>query len=168
MTDDERATALAAFDASISDDTGKDAPWIALQILVRATIGAKLFTVMTMDMDRNVTQRVFASDPLAFPDTGPRPVFYDEWFDIIYRQRKLFVANTINELARVFPTSDKIKEIGCGSAINIPVFVGGKLLGTVNCLDVEHYYTAERVEMASMLALPAKVAFLIASLSGNG
>ncbi len=42
--------ALAAFDHAIANDTAGDAPWIALQTLVREVIGAKLFTVMLSDM----------------------------------------------------------------------------------------------------------------------
>jgi GAF domain-containing protein len=120
-----------------------------------------------MDMDRGLTRRAYTSDPL-FPETSAKPIFYDEWLDTIYRQRKLFVANTIVDLARVFPDSERIASIGCGSVINIPVFIGGKLYGTVNCLDIEHHYTPERVEMSKLLSLPAKVAFLKAAAAGNG
>ena len=165
--DKDIAGALATFDETIASDSRPNAAWIALQILAQATIGAKLFTVMAMDMDKGLTRRAYTSDPL-FPETTAKPIFYDEWLDTIYRQRKLFVANTIADLARVFPDSERIASIGCGSVINIPVFVGGKLCGTVNCLDAEQHYTPERVEMSKLLALPAKVAFLMEISVGSG
>ena len=42
--------------------------------------------------------------------------------------------------------------------------MGIALTGTVNLLDVEHYYTPERVRAAAgQLSLPAKAAFLAAA-----
>jgi hypothetical protein len=63
----------------------------------------------------------------------------------------------------VFSDHETIWALGCGSVINIPVVIAGELLGTVNCLDVEHHYTPERVERSKLLAIPAKLAFLAAS-----
>jgi len=162
------AAALAAFDETIANDAGKDAPWIALQTLTRAVIGAKLFTIMTVDMQNEVARREYTSDPASYPVSGTKPVHYDDWFDLVHLQRKPFIANTIADIAKVFPDHETIWSLGCGSVINIPVFVGGKLLGTVNCLDVEHHYTPERVEKSKLLAMPARLAFLSSTFVGNG
>ncbi len=41
------------------------------------------------------------------------------------------------------------------------------MLGTVNCLDVAHHYTPERVERAtSLLNIPSKLAFMVAGKQG--
>ncbi|MNY76956.1 hypothetical protein D3C86_2167130 [compost metagenome] len=63
----------------------------------------------------------------------------------------------------MFGDHETIWALGCGSVANIPVVVGGELLGTVNCLDVEHHYTPERVALSKHLELPAKLAFLAAA-----
>jgi GAF domain-containing protein len=162
MTHDQINAALAAFDDSIANDTGPDAPWIALQTLARAIVGAKLFTTMTVDMQYELARRAYTSDAENYPASGTKPVQYNSWFEIVHKQRKSFVANTIADISKVFPDHALIWSLGCGSVINIPVFVAGKLLGTVNCLDVEHHYTPERVEASNILAIPAKVAFLAA------
>jgi hypothetical protein len=161
MNDDVGAT-LQSFETSIATGTAPDAPWVALQDLTRAVIGAKLFTIMTVDMHAGLARREYTSDPLAYPVSGTKPVHYDDWFDRIANQRQPFIANTIADIAKVFPDHETIWSLGCGSVINIPVFVGGKLLGTVNCLDVEHHYSEERVEHSKLLGLPAKLAFLVA------
>ena len=45
----------------------------------------------------------------------------------------------------------------------MPVVIGGELVGTVNMLDVEGYYTPERVAVIrEVLAVPAKLATLVA------
>ena len=60
----------------------------------------------------------------------------------------------------MFPDHAKIWSLGCGSVINTPVIVADQMLGTVNLLHEEQYYTPQRVADAGLLALPAKAAFL--------
>jgi hypothetical protein len=167
MMDGEIAAALAAFDETIASDGDKDAPWVALQTLTRAVIGAKLFTIMTVDMTAGLARRAYTSNAAAYPVSGTKPVHYDDWFDLISNQRRPFVANTIADIAKVFPDHETIWSLGCGSVINIPVFVGGQLRGTVNCLDAEHHYTPERVGKSKRLAMPARLAFLAGSVFGK-
>src|SRR5690554_2546943 len=61
MTDHstDHSAALADFDAAISVARGADAAFKALQDLARATVGAKLFTVMLVDMPNDVARRAY-------------------------------------------------------------------------------------------------------------
>jgi len=163
MTNEDLAAALAAFDDAIASDTRTDAPWIALETLARKVIGAKLFTTMTVDMQNEVARRAYTSDPVSYPSSGTKPIRYDNWFDIVHKQRKSFVANTIEDIAKVFPDYELIDSLGCQSVVNIPVVVGGELLGTVNCLDVAQHYTPERIKASELLKMPARLAFLTAA-----
>ena len=99
------AADLAAFDRAIANDTGHDAPWIALETLVRKVIGAKLFTTMTVDMKNEVARRAYTSDPVSYPSSGTKPIRYDSWFDIVHKERRSFVANTIEDIAKEFDTN---------------------------------------------------------------
>ena len=163
MTETDIAEAMAAFDAAIGQNPGPDAPWEALRVLTAALVGAKLFTVMTVDMEKGVAGRVFTSHPTEYPVSGTKPIHYDEWFEIVHKQRRPFVANTIGDIAKVFADHELIWSLGCGSVINLPVEIGGAMVGTINLLDVEHYYTPERVEAAKRLSLAAKTAYLAAA-----
>jgi hypothetical protein len=165
MTNEDFAAALAAFDDAIANDTRANAPWIALETLARNVIGAKLFTTMTVDMKNEVARRAYTSDPVSYPSSGTKPIRYDSWFDIVHKERKSFVANTIEDIAKVFPDYELINSLGCQSVINIPVVVGGELLGTVNCLAVAQHYTEERVAASELLKMPARLAFLAANRS---
>lgn len=166
MNAQDFAAELAAFDHAIARGAGSDAPWIALETLARKLVGAKLFTTMTVDMKDQVARRAYSSDPVSYPASGTKPIRYDSWFDIVHRERKSFVANTIEDIAKVFPDYELIDSLGCQSVINIPVEVGGELLGTVNCLDIAHHYTPERVAASELLKAPARLAFLAAARSG--
>lgn len=168
MNDIDILKALASFDRAIATAKGAEAAWQALRTAADALVGAKLFTVMTVDMVNEVAGRVFTSDPESYPVSGTKPIHYDAWFDIVHKQRQPFVANTIADIAKVFPDHETIWSLGCGSVINLPVEIGGEMVGTINLLDVEHYYTPERVALCANLALPGKTAFLAAAYYQRG
>tara|TARA_R110002124_G_scaffold9586_25_gene49368 strand:- start:2818 stop:3309 length:492 start_codon:yes stop_codon:yes gene_type:complete len=162
MTDHSQA--IADFDTAIAAAKGADEAFAALQALTEATVGAKLFTYMTVDMTAELARRAYTSDPQNYPTSGTKPIRYDSWFDIVHKQRQYFVANTIADIAKVFPDYELIDSLGCQSVVNMPVVIGGELIGTVNMLDVDGYYTPERVQMIhDVLAVPAKLAALVAA-----
>ena len=159
----EHFDAIARFDAAIANAKGADAAFGALQALVQETVGAKLFTYMTVDMEAEVARRAYTSDPKNYPTSGTKPIRYDSWFDIVHKERRYFVANTIADIAKVFPDYELIDSLGCQSVVNMPVVIGGGLVGTVNMLDVDGYYTPERVQMIKeIIAVPAKLAAVVA------
>ncbi len=163
MTDAEIIAAVATFDHAIAEAGGPEAPWQALRRLADALVGARLFTVMTIDKANERAGRVFTSDPKSYPVSGTKPIRYDSWFEIVHQQRQPFVANTIADIAKVFPDHETIWALGCGSVVNWPVEIDGDMVGTVNLLDVEHYYNPERVALCRHLSLPAKTSFLAAA-----
>ncbi|MCZ4344981.1 GAF domain-containing protein [Devosia neptuniae] len=162
MTD--YSAAIATFDAAISEAKGAEAAFKALQTLTEATVGTKLFTFMTVDMTAELARRAYTSDPTNYPGSGTKPIRYDSWFDIVHKQRRYFVANTIADIAKVFPDYELIDSLGCQSVVNMPVVIGGELIGTVNMLHEDGYYTPERVHLIrDVLAVPAKLAALVAA-----
>jgi hypothetical protein len=162
MTDTVVAQALARLDAAIATSKSPEPIWTALQALAQAAVGAKLFTVMQVDWEKDVAARVHTSDPVSYAVSGTKPINRTHWFDIVHIERRPFVANTIEEIAKVFPDHETIASLGCGSVINLPVVIADELAGTVNLLHEEHFYTQVRVEAAKALSLPAKAAFLSA------
>lgn len=155
--------ALAAFDAAIAIAKSPEAAFKALQGLAQATVGAKLFTIMTVDMTAEVARRAYTSDPVNYPASGTKPINYGPWFDIVHKERRYFVANTIEDIAEVFFDHELINQLGCQSVVNMPIILGNELVATMNILDVEGYYTPERVQMVrDVLSIPAKLALLVA------
>ena len=154
---------LKDFNHAIVLSAQPDECWKALQNLTGAIVGFKLFTVMTVDMDQQVVRRAYSSHPADYPVSGTKPIQYDSWFEIVYKQHKPFVANTIADIARVFPDHEKIWSLGCGSVVNLPVIIKGQLTATINMLHEEHYYNPARVTLIERyLSLPAKRACLAA------
>lgn len=124
-------------------------------------VGVKLFTVMETDMELNLARRAFSSDPENYPVSGSKPITRNHWFDIVFTNRAPFIANTIAEIAEVFPDHELIWSLGCGSVVNLPLIVKDEFVGTINLLHHEHFYNAERVDLiAKHLPTPAQRAYL--------
>ncbi len=154
--------ALAEFDHAIALTRTPDEAFGALQTLAEAAVGVKLFTVMTVDMAEGVARRTYTSEPEAYPATGTKPINRDDWFDVVHRDRRPFVANTIEEIAKVFPDHELINALGCQSVVNLPVSLRGELVATVNMLHETGHYTPRRVYIATrQLSMPAKLAYLL-------
>jgi hypothetical protein len=138
---------MSQFDRLLEQAASPEHCWKALEILYEAVVGHKLFTVMTVDMQNKQACRAYTSHPAEYPVPGTKPIRFDDWFDVVHRQQRLFIANTIKEIAAVFPDHEKIWSMGCGSVVNVPVIVDGALAATINILHAEHHYTPERVAL---------------------
>ena len=153
---------LREFTAALASATGPGAAYDALHRLTQALVGAKLFTVMTVDMGEMLAERTYTSDPESYPTSGTKPVQTNAWFDVVHGRHECFVANTLADIAQVFPDHALIGSLGCGSVVNLPVILGGELVATINILHEEGHYTPDRVErVRENVTLPALAAFLV-------
>ncbi|MFK7875808.1 MAG: GAF domain-containing protein [Paracoccaceae bacterium] len=135
----------------------------ALETLVQDTVGAKLFTLMEVDYDRNVARRNYSNMPEAYPTSGEKPRTPNAWSEIVETNRQTFVANSIDDISAVFPDYELIQSLGCESCMNVPVFINQKLVGTLNCLHDAGFYTPGKVAAAEGLKQAGAVAFLLAA-----
>jgi len=155
---------FVSFDHAITTAQNSNAVWRALKEFSESVVGHKLFTIMTVDNAAGLARRAYTSHPNDYPVSGTKPIRRDQWFDIVHGERRSFVANTIADIAKVFPDFELIASLGCGSVMNLPVVLQGELAATVNMLDAEHHYTPERVAAAeALLAIPAKLCYVLAT-----
>ena len=137
------------------------AVFAALGALADETVGAKLFTLMTFDAETRLARRIHSNMPDAYPPGGTKPAPETDWTARVLDRHEVFVANTAEEIAAVFFDHAQIAALGCAAALNLPVVVGGRVVGTLNCLDVAGTYTPARVAAAEALRLPGATAFLL-------
>lgn len=153
------------FTAELAAATSADAAQAALHRLADDVVGARLFTVMTVDMDTELASRSYTSDPESYPTSGTKPITRDHWFAQVHDRHEMFVANTLADIANVFPDYELIGKLGCGAVINLPVLREGVLIATINLLDAENNYTPERQKLAREgLTLPAMATLLMVDL----
>ena len=133
----------------------------ALEALVDQTIGVKLFTLMEIDPARGVARRNYSNMPEAYPTSGEKPIMDTPWTEQVQGRKETFVANTIGEIAAVFPDHPLIQSLGCESCLNLPIVVNDTVIGTLNCLHDAGHFTPERVAAAETLKQPGALAFLL-------
>lgn len=165
MTDRD---AITKFTRALSEARTESQAFDALCDLTKQTVGAKLFTVMTADMQAMLARRAYTDDPLNYPTSGTKPIEMDRWFERVHTRHETFVANTLAEIDTVFPDAELIGKLDCGSVVNLPVILRGEMVATVNMLHEEGYYTPERVAaVQTILTLPAMAAMAVAEVSGE-
>lgn len=136
----------------------------ALERITVETVGTLLFTAMTFDMATMKGTRIYSGNETAYPTGGWKDVTPGLWVETVLVGNRPFSALTIEEIAVVFPDFELIRSLGCESAMNLPVVVAGRVIGTVNLLHEKGYYTEQRVAEAVTQLLPyATIAFLTAS-----
>ena len=154
--------ALSAFASDLENARTRQQAFEALGTLVAESIGVTLFTVMTLDVDAGLARRAYSNRPEVYPVSGDKRIERNAWFRQIHDRGEAFVANTIEDIEDVFPDADVIASLGCGSVLNIPIRVRGQVVGTLNLLDREAFFSQAAVERCvRLLRLPAMTAFLV-------
>lgn len=153
----------AEFAAPLAAATTQDAAYGALYGFSQAQCPVRLWTVMAVDPAAGLARRAYTNMPDAYPASGTKPMMDNAWSDIVRGQHKCFVANTLADIAEVFPDHQMIASLGCASVLNLPIVDQGQLIGTLNLLDAEGYFTPERVRACQdVLTDPAREAMLVA------
>lgn len=150
-------------DAVAASEGQPERAYAALEKMVKDVVGVKLFTIMTSDTMDKLSERVYSNMPDVYPVYGTKPYHDNEWSEITLNKKQTFVANTIEDIAKVFNDHELILSLGLESVINVPVIVSGEVIGTLNCLHEKGYYTEERVRAAEALKLPGAVCMLMHS-----
>lgn len=162
-------TDYAEFTQTFAKATDPQDIFAALARLTDRIVGVKLFTIMIHDPVTREAGRIYSNMPDAYPVSGKKPANETDWSRQVIGEHNTFVANDINAIAEVFYDHELIQSLGCESVINIPVIIGGRVLGTINCLHEAGYYTPERVNAAEALKLPGAACLLFYdNLAANG
>lgn len=163
------ARQVEAFEAALARAETPEAAYAALEQLARDTVGVRLFTVMTLDMEAMLARRAYTSHPAEYPTSGTKPIERNPWFAQVADRREPFVANRLADIAQVFPDHALIGSLGCGAVINLPVVEQGRVTGTINLLDAEGRYTPEvAARAAALMSGPAAATIArVRKLSGE-
>ena len=122
-----------------------EARFAALHRDVAAKVGVRLFTVSALDRAARLARRAYSSHPVDYPVPGTKPLGDDGWSRMVIDRGETFVANDTAGFSPYFSDHAQINALGCHAAINIPISDGQQIVGTVNLLDAEGYFTPERV-----------------------
>jgi len=107
--------------------------------------GHKLFTLMILHPDSGEAERVYTSNPEAYPVLGRKQMTATPWFRQVIVGKQHYLGTTDADIRWAFADHELIKKLGCGSIINVLVTYNNQVLGTANLLHQEHHYQAQDI-----------------------
>ncbi len=113
----------------------------AVAAVLRERIGFGLLTLLRLEPDGEQVTRLFTTDDRHYPVGGTEALGSTAWGDQVLRQGRPFLGADKAALRWAFPGDYAlIESLGLGSAINIPITMLGRVLGSMNVLDRENCY----------------------------
>ncbi|CAH1661371.1 MULTISPECIES: GAF domain-containing protein [unclassified Chelatococcus] len=142
MTDTLIKAYLSVTDA-IAADASPEAAYRAVDKAVADLLGHQLFTILVRCENGEEVERVYSSQPVAYPVQGRKRMGPTPWGDLVLKRKQTFLGPDVAAIRWAFPDHELIESLGLGSVINVSVQQGGEILGTLNVLDREGAYTSE-------------------------
>jgi len=131
----------------------------AVDRAIGGTIGYRLLTIMRYHDDTAESERVYSSNPGAYPVGGRKVLPATRWAERVLQQRQPFLARNADDIREIFPDHRLIASLGLQSAMNLPVVRGGAVLGTLNLLHQENWYDEGDFALGAVFAALAIPAF---------
>lgn len=144
--------AARALSEAVATETEAGAVWRKADAVLEEAIGHRLFTVLIHDAASGTVTRCYSSRPDDYPVQGSKHMGPTPWGDLLLTQGKPFIGNDAAAIRWAFPDHEQILAMGLGSAINLPVRLSGRTLGTLNLLHEAGHYRAEHLEIGAVLA----------------
>lgn len=117
-----------------------------------ALIGHRLFTIMAFDANAMRVQRLYSTNPHAYPIGGVKGKRDTEWGRHVLNQGRPFISENADDIRANFQDHDLILELRLESALNVPIRLLGKTIGTMNLLHRASYYSQAHLTCGLFLA----------------
>ena len=150
---------LASLADSLASAPEPAALYAAVDALVHEVIGHKLFTLMRVHEASAEVERIYSSNPAAYPVGGRKGKRGTPWSRVVLDRGEVFVARTPEEVRHAFSDHELIFSLGIGSIMNVPLACFGRRLGTMNISHEAGWFTQDDARAARVIA-----AFVVPSL----
>jgi GAF domain-containing protein len=136
--------------------------YAAVDRLVQDVIGHKLFTMMRVHEAESEVERIYSSNPAAYPVGGRKQKRGTPWSRVVLDRGEVFVARNPDEVREAFSDHELIASLGIGSIMNVPLAWNGRRLGTMNISHDADWFTEQDAAAGRLIA-----AFVAPSLLTN-
>lgn len=133
---------LSVTDA-IARDGAPEAAFRAVETAIGDLLGHRLFTILVRREGGEEVERVYSSQPDAYPVQGRKRMGPTPWGALVLDRKQTFLGPDKAAIRWAFPDHALIESLGLGSVINASAQQGGEVLGTLNVLDREGAYTTQ-------------------------
>src|SRR5438105_10289284 len=115
----------------------------AVDRLVQEVIGHRLFTMMRVHEAASEVERIYSSNPAAYPVGGRKQKAGTPWSRVVLDRGEVFIARNADEVREAFYDHELIFSLGIGSIMNIPIAYRDRRLGTMNISHEAGWFTDE-------------------------
>ncbi len=123
----------------------------SLDNILNDFIGHKLFTILKFDKINSKLERIYTSNPKAYPLQGKKDVIRNFWQVQVLEMGVVCIGYNSQDIKNSFADFDLIEKLGCRSFMIIPVKSGDNIMGSVNLLHEESWYSDNDVKIAQNL-----------------
>ena len=143
---------LSALVNAVAEAKGPDAIFAAIANGANTFIGHRLFTVMAFDAEAMQVQRLYSSNPEAYPPGGRKDKRDTPWGRRVLEAGHPFIGRNADDIRANFDDHVTILGLGLESVLNVPVRLYGRTIGTMNLLHERNYYGTADLECGNFLA----------------
>jgi len=140
----------------------------AIDQALAAAIGHRLFTILAYHPQARESQRVYTSQPAAYPVGGRKPVTDSPWMQQVIHQGQPYIGYQRQDIIDSFYDHELIFSLGCASVLNIPVRWRGQTWATVNLLHQENWYQPSHIPLSRSVAQMLLPALLFPRMTEEG
>jgi len=123
----------------------------SLDNILNDFIGHKLFTILKFDKINSKLERIYTSNPREYSLQGKKDVIRNFWQVQVLEMGVEFIGYNSQDIKNSFSDFDLIEKLGCRSVMIIPVKSGDNIMGSVNLLHEESWYSDNDVKIAQNL-----------------
>lgn len=152
MTPENAADVLNSYAETVSAALNEHTIFFAAETAAQSLIGHRLFTVMRFDAAHMVVERVYSSNPEAYPIGGRKPKRDSEWRRRVLEKGEVFIGHDSDDIRWVFDDSALILSLGLTAVLNVPIKSEGRVVGTMNMLDQTAHYKVQDAEIGAVIA----------------
>ena len=113
----------------------------SLDNILNDFIGHKLFTILKFDKINSKLERIYTSNPREYPLKGKKDVIRNFWQVQVLEMGVVYIGYNSQDIKNSFADFDLIEKLGCRSFMIIPVKSGDNIMGSVNLLHEESWYS---------------------------
>ena len=124
-------------------------------------VNARLVTAMRHDEAASTVERVYSSNPQAYPVGGRKLKQDSDWSRHVLVEHRVLVSAGDDAIRKHYNDHAIIFGLGLHSCVNVPLVSAGKCIGTLNVLAARPNWSDEEVAIARALGLAALAGVLM-------
>lgn len=147
-----RLSDLSGIVKTVAEGNDVESAYSAVGEAAKAFIGHRLFTIMAFDAEAMRVQRLYSTNPNAYPVGRAKSKRDTEWSRRVLTRGRPFIGVNAGDIRANFDDHERILALGLESVLNVPIRLLGNTIGTMNLLHRASFYSEAHLECGYVLA----------------